>query len=116
MADNSRETVRDNITKEYQEFCDCELRKTNKEIFNNSLKIEFYRSLHRYFTDQNNACLEEKYYESLKEEKDRVLSLLYEEYLNIESASVVNYEDITDFVKVYCENYYEEILGGNELE
>ena len=85
----------------------CELRKTNKEIFNDSLKIEFYRS---------EQCLfREKYYECLKE-KDRVLSLLYEKYLNIESASVVNYEDITDFVKVYCENYYEEILGGNEFE
>lgn len=116
MGADRREVVKSNVIQEYQEFHDRELKKTNEEIFNDSLKIEFYRSLHRYFTDSNNTLLERKYYNCLKEEKDGVLSALYREYLIVESASVVNYEDITDFLEGYCENYYKEVIGGDELE
>ena len=93
-----------------------EMKKSKEEIFYDNYRIHFYVELRDFLMSDND--LDDEYYEKLASEKDSLLALLYDDFLDREYSSINNWEDTTDFLESYCERYYEntDVAGGTELE
>ena len=108
--------VSENVEKEYKSFFEDEMKKSKEEIFYDNYRIHFYVELRDFLMSDND--LDDEYYEKLASEKDSLLALLYDDFLDREYSSINNWEDTTDFLESYCELYYEnsDVAGGTELE
>lgn len=112
---SKKEIVQKRIIEEFKNYQENEILKTPEEIFNNSYQNYFYLEMKEFLINENNG-LDEIHYEALFEDKEHVLTCLYDYYLKNEYASINNYEDIADFIFAYNEKYYNEILNSNRTE
>lgn len=113
---NYRQIVIDNVTEEYADFRETELKKPKEQIYEDYYKIHVYEELKEFLLAQE-PQMDDAHYRSLAADGKSVLALLYDDYLSREYSSITTWEDICDFVTTYNEKYHEDILEQkNEME
>ena len=92
---SNAEIITKNVENEFNRFKEKELSLSQKEIFNDSNLIHFYKEIHLYITEND---LEEIYnkdeLEILAECGTSLIIFLYSEYLSVENASISNWNAI----------------------
>lgn len=113
-----RAKVAGNATKEFNNFCGTEIEKTKEEIFNDYYQIHFYNELKEFLSaDGETHYLDANSFRCLYQEGKSVIACLYDYYSKDEYASTHNWEEISDFIQRYNENYHKDILEEEtELE
>ena len=107
---NYLKAVRENVTVEFQEYREAELKKSKEEIFNDNNKIRFYTELADFFECSPEAYLDEEHFRCLYQDGKSVICCLYDYYLSNEYASINNRSDLTDMIRNYNEKYFSDIL------
>lgn len=101
---NYKEILAENADINYERFKETQLKKSKEQIYDDSYKINFYSEMYQFFTECED--IGEDVCEFLCEDcDDNILDILYKEYLDMEYASVANWDDITEFVNNYYNNY-----------
>lgn len=111
----AKEIVQKRVKDEFLKYKEKELLKTSEDIFNNSYQNYFYKEISDFLISEDNG-LDEIHYEAFFEDKESVLSFLYDYYLKNEYASMNNYDDINDFIFAYNERYHNDILNSSQNE
>lgn len=99
----NREKLSLRVEKEFKEYKENMLLKTKEEIFNNNYKIRFCVEMHEYFYDIPEILLDDIEIDILISVYGNLLEVLYDFYLKREYASINSWEDITDWVKMFCD-------------
>lgn len=103
-----KQIVRENIKKEYYLYTNKELSKLPIQILQNAYKNFIYAQIYQYLLSEQQ--LEEIHYRCLAQEKDSVITLLYDFYLKNENASIEDYSQIKELIENYNKKYHSEIL------
>ncbi len=101
------------ITDEFSSFMMEYKNKEALDIVKDSYKINFYKELYQYLTDEN-TDLEEIQFKALYNQKGKVLESLYDYYLKNEFTSINSYSEINDLIVSYNSRYNDEYMKQNE--
>lgn len=104
-------SVRKVIKNEFEEYRN-ETFKLNKEnIFWNAFEIYAKQEILGFF--ENSDCLSESEYKTLlrvnNESNNNLLDILFDYFLEDEFASLTNDDDITEWIKRFCEKEMERV-------
>lgn len=113
FIDTIKKTVIESVKKEYNAFKGELSAKSNEEVFNESYRISVYNELVEVIANQE--LLEDKHYCALYEDCDKILQLLYDDFISRESESVNSYGETAEFICGYNNRHYADILEAEEM-
>lgn len=93
-----------NADAEFAVFKIDELRKSKEEIFRGNYRIRFYDELHEYLTTESHIQeFDRDVLESLEAAHTKLISILYDYYINNEYASIDSWGSIDDMIFNFCD-------------
>lgn len=103
-----RQIVQDSVHNEFTAYKEEMLKSTTEEVFLNNYKIHIYTELNEVI--QDGEYLSDKDFRALYEERGSILSLLYDEFIDGNGASVESYAESADFIREYNKHFHEDIM------
>lgn len=112
-----REEVGDRVEKEFDAYRDHLLGEPALNVFYKSYETHVKTELYEVLTDGDSYLTEDEY-KALAKEDGNLLSLLYDDYLSDEYASVNNYGDTAEFIHNYIERHLKDnaVFLGKDSE
>ena len=87
------------------------LSKNAEEIFEDSYKINTMSELKDILEiGKKHGYLQPEYYRALYEDRGSILTMLFDDYIKDEYASLDSSEDAADFIRDYCERFHKPAL------
>ena len=108
-----KQIVKDSVANEFADFKADMLKQTTEEVFLNNYKIHFYNEVNELI--QDGESLSEKDFRALYEDKGSILSLLFDEFINLnltgsEVPSVETFDSSAEFIREYNERFHNDIM------
>lgn len=113
---NYIEAVQNAVFDEFEDFKKQELLKSKEQIFDDNYQIRFYDEVSNFLECVDDAVIDEIHWKCLNEDKGKILSNMYEYYLDSEYASINNSEDLIDLIVDYNKEYHHDMLYENDSE
>lgn len=108
--DYEKEVIK-SVNTEFEIYKSDMLSKNAEEIFEDSYKINTMSELKDILESGTwNGYLQLKYYRALYEDRGSILTMLFDDYIKNEYASLDSSEEAADFVRDYCEHHHKAVL------
>lgn len=108
-----KDIVKNMVWNEFADFKVDMLKQSTEEVFLNNYKIHFYNEVNELF--QRGDYLSEKDYRALFEDRGSILSLLYDEFIDLnltgsDAPSVETFDSSAEFIRGYNEHFHNDIM------
>lgn len=101
-ADDYSEKIQNNVDLEYTAFKNEKLQESKDDIFEDSGIIHFYKEVHNFFSGNDlTDAFDLPELIILSDCKDKLISILYEEYLSKEQLSIATWDNIREIIDSY---------------